>query len=155
MNYRDKLALMVMAAELLTLSESNSIMYQVEGYSTTIIYAPIIKVWIIVYIEGNVTRTNVADVEIFSKYSRFVFKENMTVKTVWPGNLKLHNCSYSSMMHISLLLLSGGVLYDGAAEEKLHPLNKALTITSFMMASAGLVFTLVCLLFNIVFRNKK
>ena len=54
-----------------------------------------------------------------------------------------------------LLLLSEGVPYDRAAIEKLHPLNQALIITYFIMASAGLVFAVVCLLFNIVFRNRR
>ena len=35
--------------------------------------------------EETVTRANVADVEIFNNESEFVFKEYVTVETLWPG----------------------------------------------------------------------
>ena len=48
---------------------------------------------VIIIADGNVTRTNVADVEIFSNSSRFVFKENETTKMLWPGiAIYCHTC---------------------------------------------------------------
>ena len=49
----------------------------------------------------------------------------------------------------------GGVPYDGATSEKLHPNDNTLIIIYSIVTFAGLVLTVVCLLFNMVFRNKK
>ena len=35
---------------------------------------------------GNVTRENIADVDIFNN-EKFIFKENVTIEIVWPGNV--------------------------------------------------------------------
>lgn len=87
MNYREELISIVMEAELSTLSEFSNTMYQVYGkLSNTII----IKVCQYTFTaKGNVTRTTVAEVEIHSNESKFVFKQNVTVETLWPGIQKL------------------------------------------------------------------
>lgn len=48
-----------------------------------------------------------------------------------------------------------GVPYDGGAETAQHPLHTAVTIIYFILASVGLVYTILCLLFNTLFRNRK
>ena len=50
---------------------------------------------------------------------------------------------------------SGGAPYDGAARERLRPNHLALVSTFSIAAIAGIVYAVVCLVFNIVFRNRK
>ena len=56
---------------------------------------------------------------------------------------------------VTLLIVLGGVPYDGAVREVLDSNHQALIILYSIAASAGLVFTVFCLLFNMVFRNRK
>ena len=56
---------------------------------------------------------------------------------------------------VTFLIVLGGVPYDGAVREELHGNHQALIILYSIAASAGLVFTVFCLLFNVVFRNRK
>ena len=48
-----------------------------------------------------------------------------------------------------------GIPYDGAARDIQHPLHTAITIVYFFLASIGLVYTLLCLLFNTLFKDRK
>ena len=42
--------------------------------------------------EGSVSRTNVADVVIYTNESKFIFKGNMTTESLWPGmGLSVYN----------------------------------------------------------------
>lgn len=50
---------------------------------------------------------------------------------------------------------AGGVPYDGAARERLHPNSLALVSIYSIAAIAGIAFAAFCLVFNIIFRNKK
>ena len=55
----------------------------------------------------------------------------------------------------SALLFSGGVPYDGAAQERIHPNSIVLVSIYSVAAFAGIVYAIACLLFNIIFRNRK
>ena len=48
-----------------------------------------------------------------------------------------------------------GPPYDGAALSALHPNHKALVVIYSMAAACGLVYTVVCLVFNVAFGRKK
>ena len=52
-------------------------------------------------------------------------------------------------------IIIAGIPYDGSPEEVIHANEIALAIIYFIFATIGLLFVLVCLVFNIVFRNKK
>ena len=51
--------------------------------------------------------------------------------------------------------LDGTPPYDGYEEDTIHPNHLALIIIYDIAAFVGLIFVAVCLVFNIVFRNKK
>ena len=51
--------------------------------------------------------------------------------------------------------LDGIPPYDGFPEETIHQNHLALIIIYDIAAFVGLIFVAVCLVFNIVFRNKK
>lgn len=48
-----------------------------------------------------------------------------------------------------------GVPYDGSARDIVHPIALPLVIIYDVLASAGVLLAVACLVFNIVFRNKK
>ena len=54
-----------------------------------------------------------------------------------------------------LLFPTGGVPYDGAPRNQLHLNSPVLVYVYSIAALAGIVFAAVCLVFNIVFRNRK
>ena len=51
--------------------------------------------------------------------------------------------------------LSGGAPYDGSAVDAIHHNHVALVTIYSTLTTAGLVYTLICLVFNTLFRNKR
>ncbi len=65
-------------------------MYQVKGSNP--IKNSIIRNLIILFTQlenGNVTRENIAEVDMNDLNERFMFKENVTIEIIWPGNILL------------------------------------------------------------------
>ena len=56
---------------------------------------------------------------------------------------------------MTYLLNAGGAPYDGSAVDAVHHNNIAVVTIYSTLTTAGLVYTLVCLGFNILFRNTK
>ena len=52
-------------------------------------------------------------------------------------------------------IYTAGIPYDGFPEEVIHPISTLLFVIYTLLALAGIIFVGVCLVFNIVFRNKK
>ncbi len=50
---------------------------------------------------------------------------------------------------------SGDPPYDGTARNQTHPNHLAVVSIYSVAAIAGIVYAIVCLLFNLVFRNKR
>ena len=55
----------------------------------------------------------------------------------------------------STYLIPDGVPYDGFVMKTIHPNNLCLQVIYYIMATFGLIFAGVCLVFNIVFRERK
>ena len=68
---------------------------------------------------------------------------------------KRNTYNTSSSSPIVLQFPGGAIPYDGAPEEKEVSVDPSLTIIFFILAAAGIVFAVVCLAFNFIFRNKK
>ena len=60
-----------------------------------------------------------------------------------------------TIIHFDYYNYTAGIPYDGYPEEVIHPNSTPLFIIYSIFASAGIVFVVVCLVFNIMFRNKK
>ena len=54
-----------------------------------------------------------------------------------------------------LPLCTDGVPHDGIPVEETVTVHISVTVLCVLLASAGVVFTVACLLFNFVFRNRK
>ena len=53
-------------------------------------------------------------------------------------------------------VITGGVPYDGVAvNEEVLAVHMALTVVLTFLSCAGIIFSIVCLLFNFYFRNTK
>ena len=55
----------------------------------------------------------------------------------------------------SFVKIGGDIPYDGSPIEVIDSTHIAFTAIFFTLASLGLICTLVCLVFNIAFRNKR
>ena len=75
--------------------------------------------------------------------------------TFSPGEL------WSSKMDISVIIfplimnLIGGVPYDGTPTAVIETVHISLTVIFTVLSTIGIVFTIVCLVFNFVFRDRK
>ena len=82
----------------------------------------------------------------------------------------IHQHQSLSLLYIYLLLcvlfaphilqfskhLPGGLIpYDGVPTEKEVSVDLSLTVIFSVLATAGIVFAVVCLVFNFIFRDKK
>ena len=54
-----------------------------------------------------------------------------------------------------LFKIIAGVPYDGVSVEVIHDNNIVLVGFLYTLAAIGILFTIACLLFNIIFRKKK
>ena len=54
-----------------------------------------------------------------------------------------------------LKLYSGGAPYDGSATSERHGSPLAMEIIYSILPAVGLIFTVVCFFFNLLFRNAK
>ena len=54
-----------------------------------------------------------------------------------------------------LFFILAGYPRDGVATNTTHSIHPATTTTFVLLATAGIVFTLLCLFFNFYFRDKK
>ena len=52
-------------------------------------------------------------------------------------------------------LLGGLVPYDGITDKVLVTVALPVTLIFVVLASAGIIFAILCLVFNFVFRNKR
>ena len=77
-----------------------------------------------------------------------------------PSRLIFHTQLVHFIIVIGLRLISifihadGNPPYDGSPERVVETTPLALTIVYYTLATVGLVFTTMCLSFNIIFRNK-
>ncbi len=51
--------------------------------------------------------------------------------------------------------LDGLIPYDGVPIEETVTVNVSLTVIYTLMATAGIIFTIICLSFNFIFRDRK
>ena len=54
-----------------------------------------------------------------------------------------------------ILMCTEGIPHDGIPEEEIVTIHTSVTVIFVLLASAGVVFTVACLLFNFVFRKRK
>ncbi len=52
-------------------------------------------------------------------------------------------------------ITADGVPNDGALQERIHPNSLILISVYSVVAIAGIVYAVVCLLFNLIFRNRR
>jgi hypothetical protein len=56
---------------------------------------------------------------------------------------------------IIIIILLGGTPYDGRPVEIIEAVNISLTVIFIVLATAGIVLAIVCLIFNFIFRERK
>ena len=57
--------------------------------------------------------------------------------------------------YFKLSLCTDGIPHDGIPEEEIVTIHLSVTVIFILLSSAGVVFTVACLLFNFAFRNRK
>ena len=101
----------------------------------------------------------IADITILQDGYEFVYRNSEDSLSVWGGkitcNLLVHELS--SLKHRNILICSSSesVPYDGAAIMNVVSSNLVVVGVFYTLASVGVIFTIACLIFNIVLRNRK
>ena len=54
-----------------------------------------------------------------------------------------------------IMTFAGGVPFDGIPARRTETVSLALAVVIYLFAVAGIIFAIVCLTFNCVFRNRK
>ena len=70
-------------------------------------------------------------------------------------SLLTHSLGHSLLCHLSFLSSPEGVPPDGIPKQVIVSTALALTVIYYILAIAGIIFALVCVGFNIIFRNRK
>ncbi len=64
-----------------------------------------------------------------------------------------HLCVFEVV--VDILIIKGPVPLGGTPLKEIHVLPLAVTIIYYLFASAGIIFTLICFFFTVIFRNKR
>ena len=107
---------------------------------------------------GELTSVKIADV--MRGNNTFLYTGDESDESTWPGKLALLT---ESIQHLSpplscfhyLTLILVGIPYDGVPVEEVVTVHISATVIIALLATAGLMFTAVCLIFNFVFRKRK
>ena len=99
----------------------------------------------------------VANLVIYPSKASFKFTSGESADKLWLGINKYHSCMQLLHMDVNNHMCThpGGAPYDGLAVDMVHHNNIAVVTIYSTLTSAGLVYTLICLGFNILFRNTK
>jgi len=90
----------------------------------------------------------------------FLYTGDESDENTWPGKLALLTESIQHLnpplfcFHYSTHILVG-IPFDGVPVEEVVTVHISATVIIVLLATAGLVFTAVCLIFNFVFRKRK
>ena len=61
----------------------------------------------------------------------------------------------TSNTHCVLIVAAGGIPNDGIAIEEVVTVSLSLTVVYVILATAGIVFAVLCLSFNLLYKQKK
>ena len=77
------------------------------------------------------------------------------MQTIVTNNMSTPNHTVNQPQFLNTYTPPGGAPYDGSADDVIHHNHKAMEVSYSIMASAGLIFAIACLAFNVLFRNRK
>ena len=103
---------------------------------------------------SRVLKKVVTNVAILPNSSILTFTSRENVHKLWPG-IQLWQQTNRNTIYSFVYSLTGGVPYDGSAVDDVHHNHIAMVTIYSTLTTAGLIYTLVCLVFNIRFRNSK
>lgn len=108
------------------------------------------------YIYAGYSQLNFTVIATVMAESRnFTYENNFSSGAIWPGVLhKVVNTTFISGGFL-IVFFAAGIPYDGIPFEEVVTLHVSVTVIFLLLASAGMVFTVVCLIFNFAFRNRR
>lgn len=71
---------------------------------------------------------------------------------IWPS---MYVWCPLSKVNLHLLILVGYIPYDGTARTKMTTIALPVTITLSIINAIGIIFAVICLLFNIIYRKRR
>lgn len=54
-----------------------------------------------------------------------------------------------------MIFIIGGIPYDGRPREITETVDVSLTVIFIVLATAGIILAIICLIFNFIFRERK
>ena len=108
---------------------------------------------------SNLTRVNFAYVDRTDNYT-FTFEPGFDDDTVYPSEISkcpnyVHSCCVIHFPSVINELCIGGVPLDGSPKTVIRTFNIGLVVVFDTLATLGIAFAVLCLLFNFIFRKRK
>ena len=102
----------------------------------------------------EIVRKRFALLDISHNYT-FSYIDGAEQGDIYPGNyiMLLSNVCNTCYMHMGAP--AAGIPPDGTPIIVIHTFKVELVVILDISAGAGIIFAIVCLVFNVVFRNKK
>ena len=105
-------------------------------------------IYCLIYVDTTLTKVKFGIVTVEPLGNIFAFMTGESNSTLWIGNI-------DPVYFILSVLIGGEPPYDGYPERKIDQTHIALVIVYNVAAVVGLVFVIVCFVFNVVFRKRK
>ena len=107
---------------------------------------------------GTLTRKRLAFLEqdVSNGSVQFTFEEGISNEDVYPGEYTQHCSIHCILLRWYLFFFTdGGAPPDGTPNQIRHTFMIGLVVWFDILAASGILFTVACLVFNIVFRNRR
>ena len=88
-------------------------------------------------------------------YSRNPAVLNLTFSPEQLWSSKMDNLSFVQNTILLPLYMIGGIPYDGKPTEITRTVDISLTVIFIVLSTVGIIFAIICLIFNFVFRERK
>ena len=100
---------------------------------------------------GSLIRQTFASLNAKDDYI-FTYLQGFNDNIIFPGKVIILRANKMKLMYPSF---TDGITLDGTILNITHTFELGLVIVFDILATMGLIFTIGCLMFNIIFRNRK
>jgi hypothetical protein len=96
-------------------------------------------------------RIGTVDISEFPPVLNFTFSPEQ----LWSSKMDITWYRYEFFQLLIIIIQLDGIPYDGTPVEIIETVDISLTVIFTVLSTIGIVFTIVCLAFNFIFKDRK